>query len=133
MFEREQDFVRFVGWLTKGEHTNERISQESKIGLPTVIAYRDQAIGIPVVELNSDVPPEKLKSVVGFRYRRLPRWVYTDSIMHARQRYDDGHVEMAQGLYKVKGEDAWVLFAFERKFKRKSKFGSLEYFTAKID
>ena len=123
MFERESDWRRFINLVSKGDYPLETLAKEMKVGLPTVKGYHDQANGRGIAHTWGMMPDYLLDKIVGFRYRRLYRWVMTDDILQARKDYDAGEIELAQGLYKVRSEDAWVLFKFTRKKKRSVKQG----------
>jgi hypothetical protein len=118
MLDRESDWRRFLNLISTAKHHDAAyISAQTEIGLDTVRGFMDQAqLRLPD-DLVNNIPKRLLHYPVGFRYRRLSRWVMTERIKRARQDYDSGLVELTTGLFKVSGEDAWVLFAIPRSTK----------------
>lgn len=118
MLDRESDWMRFLAVVMNAPRERaQEISFQTEIGLDTVTGYMDQA-QFEEASLEG-IPIEKRDYAVGFRYRRLGRWMMTDDIKQARKNYDAGESELATGLYKINGEDAWVLFEFPRRVRAK--------------
>lgn len=123
VLERDTDWRRFINLVSKGDYPLETLGREMRVSLPEVKGYHDQVHGRGIAHTFGEMPDYLLDRIVGFRYRRLTRWVMTEDIKNARKAYDAGEIELTQGLYKVRGEEAWVLFAFTRRKKRSVKVG----------
>lgn len=124
MLERESDWRRFLGLIYKIE-PSESLAQQMHVPLRVVNGYRDQINGKQIATMYV-----KRKHVVGFRYKRLNRWISTPEIVKAKKDHDEGWAEVCQGLGKIRGEDAYILYAIPRKRRRMVKRGQeLAYFS----
>ena len=122
MLERDQEWSKFCSVLAKnGSRADSDISQYFSLHIETTRAYRHMMDGKVFLSVYGKLPTTLKDHAVGFRYRRVGRWVPTTDIEQARKDYDAGTHEMATGLEIVNGEQAWVLYSIPRKTVDKSR------------
>lgn len=121
-FDRDSDWRTFLSLVTtaKPEDAPE-ISARAGVGPSVVLGYMDQVHGYEMLKKFGNIRADLAPHAVGFRYRALGRWVTTERIRCAQRDYDAGLVEVVTGLFAVRGEPAWVLFAIPRKTPAKRK------------
>ncbi len=100
----------------KSHVDDETISRHIGISPRAVKEYRKQLNGADYLRLHGQFPPGLKPHAVAFRHRLLTNhWIETATLYRVKREYDEGKIELCQGLALVDNEQCWVLYAIPRR------------------
>lgn len=105
----------FLKYLTS-IMTDEAIAQHVAMSVASIHEYRNQLKGARYLREHGVFQPGLRRHAIAFRHRRLTSfWLTTPDLQRARREYDEGKVELCQGLTTVHGQECWVLYSIPRR------------------